>query len=427
MKFLKIQNKGLLDIRLIALMGGGTTKSGNSYAIGRFGTGLKYTLAFLFRNNLAFKIFVGQEEIKINTEIEQIGDTTFEIICINGHRTSITTQMGQEWRPWMICRELYCNALDEGEASHEVTTNAVGTEGKTTFYIQVDTQIQDVINNWDKYFIQNKTPMFVNDNCRIYPGGDSLRLYKNGVLILEDGKTRSLFAYDLLEAEINELREFKGSKSYTVAKCLAQADRKVASYFLENIKDSYYEGSHEMDFEWYLTFNPAWGEVIGQAKLITQKSLDDIRARGIEMDGKDYIIVPKNVYKTLTKQFEGVGALRVAQKGAEFFEHYDPIVENRVKEALTVLEHCDYIFHPDLEFVFGYFEDRNVGARINLDEKKVYISNTFLSKSVFEICYILAEENEHFLTGFHDCSRELQTHFLKLWMQRLLKEHEVEL
>lgn len=35
MKYLKIQNKGLLDIRLVALMGG-TTKADNQYKIGQF-------------------------------------------------------------------------------------------------------------------------------------------------------------------------------------------------------------------------------------------------------------------------------------------------------------------------------------------------------------------------------------------------------
>ena len=44
MKYLKIQNKGELDIRLISLMGG-STKTGDTTKIGRFGTGLKYTLS----------------------------------------------------------------------------------------------------------------------------------------------------------------------------------------------------------------------------------------------------------------------------------------------------------------------------------------------------------------------------------------------
>jgi hypothetical protein len=121
MKYLKIQNDGLLDIRLVALMGG-TTKSNDKYKIGQFGTGLKYTLAYLFRSNLDFKIFVGTEEIKLHIEKEVIRDEDFEIICINGNRTSITTRMGEDWEAWMIIRELWCNALDEGGPFREVTS-----------------------------------------------------------------------------------------------------------------------------------------------------------------------------------------------------------------------------------------------------------------------------------------------------------------
>jgi hypothetical protein len=127
MKYLKIQNDGVLDIRLVALMGG-TTKANDKFKIGQFGTGLKYTLAFLFRNNLDFKIFAGNDEINIYTENETIKEDLFEIICINGNRTSITTKMGAEWSAWMIIRELWCNALDEGGSIKDVVSQPVGEQ-----------------------------------------------------------------------------------------------------------------------------------------------------------------------------------------------------------------------------------------------------------------------------------------------------------
>jgi hypothetical protein len=136
MKYLKIKNKGILDIRLVALMGG-TTKANDQYKIGQFGTGLKYTLAYLIRNNIDFHIFAGQEKVSIETVTEVIREQTFNIICINGNRTSITDQMGMEWSAWMIVRELWCNALDEGDAFREVTENVQAEEDCTTFYIQV--------------------------------------------------------------------------------------------------------------------------------------------------------------------------------------------------------------------------------------------------------------------------------------------------
>jgi hypothetical protein len=425
MKYLKIQNNGELDIRLVALMGG-TTKSNDEFKIGQFGTGLKYTLAFLFRNNLDFKIFIGENEARLHTDIENIRGEDFEIVCINGQRTSITTKMGESWEAWMIVREIWCNALDEGGAYKEITTVVSGDEGKTTFFIQVDSQIQKVIDNWDKFFIHERTPMFKNDHCAIYPGGDKLRLYKNGVLIHEHD-TPALFAYDILNAEINELREFRGHKQYDITRALAGANECVASYFLENITEKRYEGSDEMSYAWWQTWSDAWKNVIGSAKLIHSEAKKNIEARGINIDTATTIVVPKSIYTELTKQFAGIGALTVAAKACEFYENYNERIENKIKQGLAVLETCNYTMHPELEFVYGFFEDKRVLAKVNISEKRVYISQTLLQKPLFDVISTLIEENEHFNTGMDDCTRDFQQHFIDLYTRQLLATNEVEI
>src|SRR5690606_25180973 len=110
---------------LISLMGG-TTKKDDPNLIGEFGSGMKYVLSYLLRNNLDFKIFIGEDKVDIRTKPEQIRDTTFDIIYINGERSSITSNMGMEWEAWMIIRELYSNALDEGEEVVEETEHCEG-------------------------------------------------------------------------------------------------------------------------------------------------------------------------------------------------------------------------------------------------------------------------------------------------------------
>lgn len=424
MKYLQIQNEGILDIRLVALMGG-TTKAKDEYKIGQFGTGLKYTLAFLFRNNLDFKIFSGTEEIKIHLEREEIRGDVFEIICINGHRTSITTKMGEDWKAWMICREIWCNALDEGGAAKDITDCPSGKEGTTTFCVQVDSQIQAVLNDWDKYFIHGQEPIFKSDTHAIYPGGPTLKFYKNGVMI-DEKNFKSLFSYDILNAEINELREFKGQTSREVAHALASGDDKLASYFLENINDTYYEGG-DMDYEWYQSWNGAWKTVIGSGKIIHQEALDQIEARGITIDALKLVIVPKNVYKALTKQFAGIGALIIASKAGEFYETWNAHTDDKIKQGLTILEACKYPMHPELKFIYGYFEDKSVQARVSLEQKKVYISNTMIQEPLVDIVSMLIEENEHFNTGLSDCSRSFQDHFIKLYTRELLAKNAIEI
>lgn len=426
MKYLKIQNNGLLDIRLVALMGG-TTKSKDAYKIGQFGTGLKYTLAYLFRNNLDFKVFIGNEPVMINTEIEEIRGEKFEIVCINGHRTSITTKMGEDWLPWMIIRELWCNALDEGGAVRDELEVCTGTENTTTFYIQIDSEIRKVLNHWNKYFIHNQEPIWQDSEYALYPAGDHLCIYKQGVLIYEDEESTSVFSYDMRTAAINELRQLQYSADYCITNCLYNADEKAASYFLENVKDTNYEGSEGMSYNWYGSFSESWRTVIGSAKLIYQRVIDDLAARGNTVDLIDKIIVPKCVYTALSKQFEGIGALRVASTIGDFYEDYSEDIENKIKQGLVILESCGYVMHPELEFRYGFFEDKSVLAKVSLSKKIVYVSKTLLQKPLFTIVGMLIEENEHFNTGMQDKTREFQQHFIDLYTRTLLAKHEIEI
>jgi hypothetical protein len=182
-----------------------------------------------------------------------------------------------------------------------------------------------------------------------------------------------------------------------------------------------------MTWSMYQTWGAAWKNVIGSAKLIHQKAKDDIEARGLEVDMTGIILVPKSVYSSLTQQFKGIGALTVAGKVGEFYENYDEKTENKIKQGLVILEACEYNMHPELEFVYGWFEDKTVLARVNLDEKRVFISQAMLQKPLFDVVSILIEENEHFNTGMADKTREFQQHFINLYTRTLLAKNEVEI
>lgn len=424
MKYLRISNKGELDIRLIALMGG-TTKAGDKYKIGEFGSGLKYTLAYLFRNNVDFKIFVGKDQVKIDIETEDINGDIFEIICINGHRTSITTKMGLSWEAWMIVRELWSNALDEGGQERSTTEVTEGKEGDTTFFIQVTEPVRDVILNWGNYFIHDQVPMSSSDSFNIYPGGQTLRLYKQGILIHEIKDKPSLFSYDIKDAQINELREFRGHATAEIVRALGSAGEKVIRYFLENVTEDSYEG--KMDYNWFVNFAETWKDVIGNAKLIHPEAVKTIKDRGLDLDLAGSIIVPKNVYKFLSKQFEGIGALRTADKVNEFFEIHDEAIMLRIRSAQAVLETCNYTMHPELKFIVGVFGDKRTLAQINTDQKEIYLSERLIDCGMLQLCSMLIEENEHFRTGYFDHTREFQQHFIDLYTKTLLEKHEVRL
>lgn len=435
MKYLKITNKGELDIRLVALMGG-TTKANDLYKIGQFGTGLKYTLAFLFRNNIDFKIFSGKKQVDFKIDEEVIQNETFKILRIEGERTSITTKMGLDWSAWMIVREIYSNALDEGDAYYGIvdTDSAFGKEGATSFYIELTPDFLQVYNDWQKYFIVGRIPMYENSTFALHPTSDNLRIYKQGILIHES-KSRALFNYDIKGAAINELREYKGHLAYDLSWILfGISDVKTIKYFLENLKRENKDESELFEATIDLTFwqdkskmNNAWNETIGNAKVIHSEARETIIAKQANVDLTGTIEVPKNFYKALTQSFEGIGALRIADKVNEFYEIHDEDLQLVLKQALVILEECGYFIHPELTFTFGEFGCKTTFARIDCDKKDIMISHRMKDNSMFEFCSMLIEENEHFQTGMADETREFQQHFIDLYTKTLFNKAEIKL
>ena len=427
MKYLEITNKGMLDIRLIALMGG-TTKENDLYKIGHFGTGLKYTLAYLFRTNTEFKIFVGKDEVNINLEYETIGEERFEIICINGHRTSITTKMGNDWEAWMIIRELYSNALDEGEATYQTTENINPVDGVTSFYLELKPEIMEVYNNWNDYFIVGKETFYQDEKIKLFPQTGNLRVYKQGILIYK-GKKPSLFNYDISDASINELREYKGFLEGDISGILFNLkDKKVIQYFVENLKEDHYEASIDYDYDgWYQSFSKEWEEAMEGTQIIHQEAMDNLQARGIQVDTASNIVVPENLYKGLTRKFEGIGALRVSKEVNDFYEIYNEALHDRIIKAQKLLEEAGYYIEPELSYVFGIFGDERVMAKVSLDDKKIYMSEKHLDSDLFSICTTLIEENEHYKTGLSDETREFQQHFINLYTNQLIEKSKVDL
>lgn len=428
MKYLKIQNDGCLDVRLISLMGG-TTKSGDEYKIGRFGTGLKYTLAYLVRNNIDFKIFIGQNQVKIETVRETIQGTDFDILYINGERSSITSTMGIDWVGWMIVREIWCNALDEGGSLKECTDAITGTDNTTTFYLQLTGEIQETVNNWGLYFLHESEPIQDNKNFAIYAPSEIMRIYKNGVLIHQNEKLKTVFSYDIKNATINELREYKGWATYDVVKTLAQLEKKAAEIFLNSCSEKHFES--EMDYNvTYFDLNDwseGWKEAIGQGQIICKKDFEALNAKGQHLDKDEFVFVPKGLFDKLAHQYPNVSAVRRVDKINSFHETFDSELELKIKAVFAILESCNYFVNPELKFIYGIFGDTNKLAQINMDEKTVMISMELKRKSMFDFVTAIIEENEHFISGHADETRGFQQHFINLYTKELLDKNEIKI
>lgn len=422
MKYLKIQNDGLLDIRLLSLMGG-TTKAHDEMKIGQWGSGLKYSMAWMLRNNLDFRIFIGTQEVKLSTVTEEIRDEVFEIICVDDVKTSVTTNMGGDaWKAWMIVREIWCNALDEGGAEKDVTDNITGESGKTTFYLQFSHDFQDVYRNWSQYFIHDLSPLHVDGKYRIYPSNGSLCLYKQGVLI-KKMDTPSVFSYDIQDAPINELREYNGSASQPIVYSLMNAPVSVCKQFFSNIKDECYEA--KMDWFWGGAFSTNWVEALGGKKLIHNDIMMLVFTGWSAEDISNAVIVPKKVYEKFVKMFPDIGCTKITVNG-EFIQTDNKPLMNKVREVAKMLESCDYHISPSIEIQTGRFEKKDIIAQADVKNRVIMLSEQLEEKTTHYIASTLIEENEHIKTGMSDNSRAFQQHFIDLYTRELMRSKGFE-
>lgn len=268
MKFLKIKNVGLLDINSFFLIGASTKTNDNS-KIGQFGTGLKYAISYFMRNNVKFHLFIGEEEITFKTNKEMLRDKSFDVIYCNDQSMNITTEYGYQWEAWEAIREIWCNAKDE-EKYHKYikNTNSVisGEKNWTTFYIEMNDDITNVVNNWKEFFISQK-PIFENDEIAVYDNeGSTSKFYKNGVLIKEL-EVNSLFNYDVKKAELNELRQYQQNPHWNIPCLLANTSKEVISKFLIFISNKDYREEKKIKYfednlDWTWCFNLPSKEVL---------------------------------------------------------------------------------------------------------------------------------------------------------------------
>lgn len=140
-------NPGEIDPRLISTMGCNVKESDSP--IGFFGTGLKYALAVLARENHECVIWSGTQRYELFPQTELMRGKEFQVCYLKTADESLlplgfTTELGKQWTLQNAYRELYCNAKDEGgssfadELSPAVGTTVIAVTGEKFHRIHTD-------------------------------------------------------------------------------------------------------------------------------------------------------------------------------------------------------------------------------------------------------------------------------------------------
>lgn len=418
-KYLLIENKGELDTSSLILLGASTKREDDS-KIGFFGSGNKYALANFLRNKIDFKIYSGNTEIPISTQEIVFRDMTFERIVIDGKETSLTTDMGPTWEPWMAIRELVSNSIDEG--SYNIITeteNIMPREGYTRFFIEHHPSIIKMIENWNSYFTFDRDDLVLSTSLgKLYHVSDPDQksiLYRKGIRVYYDEGTKALYEYDLPNFIINESRLIDSiyDADYKITKFLNSiGDVSICKNILRNgFKDGIKEG--RLPWRWAMNvLSPIWRDAIEDYAII----VDDLSGYYVEIiQTKKAYVVSLEMAQAIRKSFPDVKVYGLTDDGTVMvFKSIEVNTKQSylLKECLHFCKETNYSIDFPIEIV--KFEETNVNG---LAQKgTIYLSDRLFEQGKKEIVLTLIEENEHLKTGFKDNTRPFQNHFISMFL-----------
>jgi hypothetical protein len=195
--YLVFSNPGVLDINLVKLLGVSVKESDSP--IGFFGTGLKYAMASALRLGCSMTIYVDGEKYEINGRNVTLRDKEFTQVMLNDEPLGFTTELGKQWKPWMVVRELYSNALDENGKTVLATAPLCDRNyaGNTIIILHGEPFVE-VWSNRAYYFIsEDELPCCDSPYVAAYEAlGHNHSMFYRGIKI-HDTERPTLYRYNL--------------------------------------------------------------------------------------------------------------------------------------------------------------------------------------------------------------------------------------
>lgn len=400
------KNEGEIPVNAFKLLGA-SSKRGDNSKIGYYGTGLKYAIALLLRENIPFKIYSGDKEVKIGKRSTQFLDQKIDVMTVNNEKTSITLDAGIDWEPWFAIREIYSNTIDEG-GTMQVNATIQPEKNTTKVYVDLSSEkLKDIFDNWNDYFTTSRAVQVQTVNGNILPKTSTnpyYTVFRKGIRAYNN-KSHSLFDYDLDLLEINESRVAKYSwqTEERSSKLLAKSD-------LGTIKQFIHLGQHDLtkDYvEWQSSFweytgvgfSKDWLVAIDNRKLVP----NDYAGKYDLSDAT--LILPDKLLKRLKECFGR--SVHIVGQDDEPYTLAEDVDLTTVHKSMDVLQDAGLTFNRSL-VAMADFQDNNILGTV--DKGKIILNTRLLGDCKKELDATLLEEVIHLKTGFGDGTRSLQTY-----------------
>jgi hypothetical protein len=189
-------NPGRIDLLAVTTLGVSVKQAGS---FGRFGTGLKFSIATILRGGGSITLHVGEDKVHLfDTRIENIQGQDFDLVTLDGEPLGFTTMLGRDWEPWMVLRELACNARDEGGDFYKEVpgeSDWPGPDGEETTFLVDWPELDKAYETRGELFAEGEV-IGVTDRIRALAGPGPFMYYR-GVRVRKLEKPAA-FRWDLL-------------------------------------------------------------------------------------------------------------------------------------------------------------------------------------------------------------------------------------
>lgn len=267
MSYLVIQNEGEIEEKAFELMGA-SDKRGSAEKVGMFGTGSKYGIATLLREDIKVIAYSGETKIKFGVQ-----PTTFrgkeyrQVTMAIGNRVpkplSFTAEMGLHWGTEEAIRELVSNAYDEGKGKVYIAGRPEGEKGITRIFVEYLPAVQTFYRDkYDDWFTYDRVPLWREEGYAIYRKiEDRAATYRRGVRTWQK-RMPSLYDYQIDGMEVREDRtsdywEVLWRVAQLIDKLPKEHKKKVLSFIQEH--PSSLEGEASVK---YSLSSPEWKEIV---------------------------------------------------------------------------------------------------------------------------------------------------------------------
>ena len=290
-QYLKIESIGEIEEQAFTLLGA-SPKRGDDTKIGMFGSGLKYAISSLIRNNIPFYVMSGEKEVVFGKKQVKFREKDFEIITVNGKETSLTTSMGgTDWdSAFAPFREIYSNALDEDENAKLDLVSEDKLEykkGYTTFFIEAELpSIKEFYHKKHEFFLQKlDNVIFANKFGSVFPNeSGGRRLFRKGILCDSDNHIKAQYMYNSPYFLINESRvlsDYWSAKKHIGFIWKSCENESAIAGLIQHLSESNY-GSIERVLDWEYSYSAdgrvywseTWRDFVQSRKFVAFEHLD---------------------------------------------------------------------------------------------------------------------------------------------------------